>query len=176
MWIRVLEKETGKSLEYWNAAVKALAPGDPDELETWLAERCIQGYASTLLRMEFFGYPDFLSIAGPKLLELQFQDRIGLRPIYDAIIEAAAANGVLIIQHRKSYTSLVTPRRTFARIRPTSRKRVDLGLRLEEHIANDRLLPSRMHPTMKWELRLHSLEEWDTEAVELLAAAYRQNC
>ena len=39
MWIRVLEKQTGKDLEYWNARIKKKKFADAQRLKEWLAER-----------------------------------------------------------------------------------------------------------------------------------------
>jgi hypothetical protein len=44
-----------------------------------------------------------------------------LRPILNAILAAALELGEVIIQARKTYVSLVTPRRTFARVQPTTK-------------------------------------------------------
>jgi hypothetical protein len=71
--------------------------------------------------------------AGPKsdLIDAQYADRPELRPIYDAILDAAKQLGDVVVQARKTCVSLVSPRRTFARVQPTTRQRVDLGLRTD---------------------------------------------
>jgi hypothetical protein len=81
--------------------------------------------------MEQFGYPDFVVATADELIEQQYADRLDLRQIYDAIIETAEKVGKVTIQARKTFVSLVSPRRTFARVQPTTRTRVDLGLRLD---------------------------------------------
>lgn len=68
------------------------------------------GYPAMLLVMERFGYPDYLIASVDELIEGQYADRPALR--------------------HKTYVALVTPRRTFAAVQPTTKKRVDLGLRL----------------------------------------------
>jgi hypothetical protein len=40
--------------------------------------------------------------------------------------------GPVTVQARKTYVSLVSPRRTFAVVRATTKSRVDLGLRLQD--------------------------------------------
>jgi hypothetical protein len=101
--------------------------------------------------MERFGYPDFLLASADKLVDDQSADRPQLRPIFDAIIAAAAGLGQVVAQARKTYVSLVSPRRTFARVQPTTKSRVDLGLRLEGRRPRGRLQPSKIHETMKLE-------------------------
>jgi hypothetical protein len=149
---------------------------DEQSLRAWLAEQGVTGYAQTLLVMEQFGYPDhFLATAG-QLIEGQYADRPQLRPIYDAIVEAAAGLGEVVIQARKTYVSLVTPRRTFARVQPTTKTRVDLGLRLEGQEPGGRLQPSKIHETMKLQISFAARDEVDSETLDWLQKAYSQNC
>jgi hypothetical protein len=93
----------------------------------------------------------------------------------DAILAAASGLGPVTIQARKTYVSLVSPRRTFARVQPTTRQRVDLGLRLEGIQPGGRLQPSKIHETMPLQISLTSPEELDAEALDWLQRAYEQN-
>jgi Domain of unknown function (DUF5655) len=126
--------------------------------------------------MERFGYPDFFLASADELIEGQYADRPQLRPIFDAIIDAAAGLGEVVVQTRKTYVSLVTPRRTFARVQATTKQRVDLGLRLEGQQPGGRLQPSKIHATMPLQISLSSLEEVDAEVLAWLQQAYEQNC
>ena len=65
------------------------------------------------------------------LVARQYADRPGLRPILDAVLAAAAGLGPATVEVRVTVVSLVSPRRTFASIKATTKTRVDLGLRLE---------------------------------------------
>lgn len=174
MWVRVLEKQTNRKLDCWNQMVRETPMTDENELRSWLTERGVTGYAQTLLVMERFGYPDFLTATADELIALQYADRSHLKAIYDAIINAARECGEIIIQARKSYVSLVAPRRTFARIKPV-RKQVDLGLRLEQCEPVGRIEPSRIHHTMRVQIGLRSPEDVDAEVQCLLAQAYSEN-
>jgi hypothetical protein len=73
------------------------------------------GYAQSLLVMERFGYPDFVSATADQLVAGQYTDRPQLRPIFEAIIAAAQRLGA-VVQVRKTYVSLLAPRRSFARV------------------------------------------------------------
>ncbi|HEX6033346.1 MAG TPA: DUF5655 domain-containing protein, partial [Anaerolineales bacterium] len=79
-------------------------------------------------------------------------------------------------QARKTYVSLLTPRRTFARVQATTKQRVDLGLRLEGQTPSGRLRPSRIHETMQFQISLTSVEEIDAEVLRWLRQAYNENC
>ena len=176
MWIRVLKKQTGRGLEYWSTRLNSQSFEDEKSLRTWLTEQGITGYAANLLVMERFGYPDWISASANELIEAQYADRLHLRPIYHAIINAVSEFGEFTIQARKTYVSLLTPRRTFARVRPSTKKRVDVGLRLEGRMPGGRLQPCKMQETMKVQISLTSLAELDSDALNWLRLAYEENC
>lgn len=175
MWVRILEKQTSESVDTWNKRIRKASIGDEPRLRTWLSAQGVSGYAQSLLVMERFGYPDFILATADELIEKQYADRAHLRPVYDAIIIAAEKCGVFAIQTRKTYVSLVSPRRTFARVQPTTKTRVDLGLRLDERKPRGRLQPSRIHETMRFRIGLSLPDEVDTEVQRWLKRAYIEN-
>jgi hypothetical protein len=175
MSIRVLEKQTGKGLEHWNRRVRKEKFKDEKTMRAWLKEQGVTGYAENLLVMERFGYPDFLTASADELIEGQYADRLHLRPIYDGIINAVMGLGAVTIQARKTYISLQTPRRTFARVQPTTKNRVDVGLRLEGQKPSGRLQSSKIHETMSLQISLTSVEEIDAEVLSWLRRAYEEN-
>jgi hypothetical protein len=176
MAARLLEERTGQNVAAWNERIKARGFVDPAALRAWLTAQGVAGYPRALLLREAFGHPDFLTASAEELISAQYSDRQHLRPIFDAIVDAAAGLGELVVQARKTYVSLVTPHRTFARIQPTTRKRIDLGLRLERRVAAGRLQPSRIHETMPLQFSLASISEVDAEVLEWLRQAYEENC
>ncbi len=176
MSARLLNERTGQDLDSWNQRIKTEGFTDEQALRAWLTDQNVTGYAQSLLVMERFGYPAFFLASADELIEGQYADRPHLRPIFDAIIDAAAGLGEVVVQTRKTYISLVTPRRTFARIQPTTKQRVDLGLRLEGQQSGERLLPCKIHETMPLQISFTSLEEVDAEVLGWLQQAYEQNC
>lgn len=173
---RLLYERTGQDLDTWNGRIASEAFTDEQALRAWLTAQGVTGYAQSLLVMERFGYPAFFLASADELIEGQYADRPQLRPLFDAIIDAAAGLGEVIVQARKTYVSLVTPRRTFARIQPTTRSRVDLGLRLAGLEPGGRLLSSKIHETMPLQISLTSLDEIDAAVLAWLQQAYEQNC
>jgi hypothetical protein len=173
---RLLQERTGQDLETWNQRITTEGFTDEQTLRAWLTAQGVTGYAQSLLVMERFGYPAFFLASADELIEGQYADRPQLRPIFDAIIGAADGLGEVVIQTRKTYISLVTPRRTFARIQPTTKQRVDLGLRLEGLAPGGRLLPSKIHETMPLQISLIALDQVDAEVLAWLQQAYEQNC
>src|SRR5262247_4630336 len=175
MSARLLKERTGEDVDTWNRRIKKERFNDDKALRAWLTKQGVTGYAQSLLVMERFGYPDFFLASADELIEGQYADRPHLRPIFDAIIDAAAGLGEVTIQARKTYVSLVSPRRTFARVQPTTRNRVDLGLRLEGQKPVGRLQPSRIHETMQLHISFTTRDEVDSEALDWLQRAYDQN-
>ena len=170
-----LLRQTGQDVAAWNARIAAAGLADPQALNAWLAGHGVSGYSQQLLRWERFGYPDFATASADDLVDAQYADRPGLRPIYDAVIAAGVALGDVTIQARKTYVSLVRPRRTFAKLQAGTRTRLDVGLRLEGLQPGGRLLPCRMHETMPLQLSLTTLDEFDDDARDWLAKAHAQS-
>lgn len=175
MSARLLKERTGEDVDAWNQRVKEQGFTDEKALRVWLTDQGVTGYAQTLLVMERFGYPDFFLASADELIEGQYTDRSHLRPILDAIIDAAAGLGDVTIQARKTYVSLVSPRRTFARVQATTKNRVDLGLRLDGEKPGGRLQPSKIHETMRLQISFNTRDEVDSEALDWLQRAYDQN-
>jgi hypothetical protein len=166
---------TGQDISVWNGRIAQAGPADPEALDAWLTTQGVTGHARQLLRWERFGYPDFMKATAGQLLDAQYRDRPALRPVYDALIAAAVSLGDVVVQGRKTYVSLLTARRTFARIQPTTRIRIDVGLRLEGHEPQGRLRPGRIHDSMPVQLSLERVDDLDDEALDWLRQAYRAN-
>jgi hypothetical protein len=176
-WARLLEARTGKGVDVWMRRIARQRPADEASLRAWLRAQGVTGYPQSLLVMERFGYPDHLRTSGRDLIAGQYEDRPGLRPVYDAAVDAASRVGDVAVQARKGYVSLVTPRRTFARVRPTTKRRLDLFLRLDADMATPggRFRPSRVYENMGIEVGLATPGEVDGEIVRWLQQAYDRN-
>lgn len=174
-WAARLERGTGQDVAAWNARIAEAGLTDEAALRAWLAERGVTGYLRMLLVMERFGYPAFFTATGEELVEAQYADRPQLRPLYEAVVEAAVTLGATV-QVRKTYVSLLTPRRTFARVQPSTRTRIYVALRLEDESPGGRLGRSRIHETMPVQFSLSAPEDLDDVALDWLKRAYERNC
>jgi hypothetical protein len=175
MSARLLQQRTGQDVAAWNKRIQEQDLNDERALRAWLTKHGVSGYAQSLLVWERFGYPDFLQSSADELIEGQYADRPQLRPILEAILNAALGLEDVTVQARKTYISLVTSRRTFARVQATTKQRVDLGLRLEKQKPGGRLQPSKIHETMPLQISLTGLDEVDAEVLDWLQKAYDQN-
>lgn len=168
-----LLRTTGVDLETWNARIREAGLSDRASITAWLAERGVTGYSAMILRWERLGYPDHMTATAGALIAGQYADRPDLRPLYEAILQACLEVGDVTVQMRKTYVSLLTPRRTFVRIQATTRKRIDAGLRLAA-APGGRLRPCRQE-NMPVQLSFEGLEDLDDEARSWLAKAYEEN-
>jgi hypothetical protein len=117
-----------------------------------------------------------LASAG-ELIDDQYADRQALRPIPDAVLAVAAGFGTVGVHARKTYATLYGPRRAFAAVRPTTKTRVDLGLRIDGKEPGGRLLDGSKTAggTINLRLPLQGVDDLDEEAVRLLRQAYDAN-
>jgi hypothetical protein len=177
-WVAdLLQRRTGLDVKGWNSRIREADFKDEQSLRSWLTEQGVTGYPQGLLVMERFGYPDFLTASADELIEAQYRDRSDLRPILDAVLARVAELGEVTIQARKTYVSLLTPRRTFAAVQATTKKRVDLGLRLTNHQPDGRLESAASMGSGQVNVRigLASIDDVDDEVEGLLRRAYEEN-
>jgi hypothetical protein len=167
--------QTGQDLPTWNARVRAEGPDNEAVLKAWLAGQGVTGYSANLLIRERFGYPEWFTASAEDLIAGQYADRQALRPVFEAIVAAASGVGEVVVQARKTYVSLMTPKRTFARVQATTRTRVDLALRLDTSLIGGRLQPSKIHENTPVQLSFARAEEVDDEATSWLARAFEAN-
>ena len=174
---RLLEERTGDGVEAWNQRVAERGLDDEAALRDWLGEQGVTGYPQTLLVWERFGYPGFITASADELIERQYADRPHLRPVLDAVLAALPAVGDVAVQARKTYISLVSPRRTFAVVQSTTKSQVDLGLRLEGQDPSGRLQSARAvgNGTMTVRVGLASPDDLDQQAIGWLKRAYEEN-
>lgn len=177
-WIAdLLKQRTGDDIETWNVRVRESGAEDETSLREWLTKRGVTGYPQMLLVMERLGYPDFLLATADELVERQYADRPALRPIYEAILAKAGAVGEVAVQTRKTYVSLLTPRRTFAAVQATTKQRVDIGLRLAHPAFGGRLEAAKSMGSDRMTARigLSSVQDVDDEVESWLRRAYAEN-
>src|SRR5580704_10633914 len=127
---RLLEERTGHGLAEWNKRVASSGAHTEDAVRQWLESQGVTGHPMNLLVMERFGYPEFLLASADDLIDGQYADRPQLRAVLDAVLLAIAPLPGAEVQARKTKVTLVTPKRKFAEVVPTTKTRVDLFLRI----------------------------------------------
>jgi uncharacterized protein DUF5990/uncharacterized protein DUF5655 len=119
-----------------------------------------------------------LTAEAEQLISGQYADRPQLRPILDAVLALLPALGPVTVQARKTQVSMVCPRRTFAWVQPTTRHRVDLGLRLAQADPAEnagRLLAARDLGAATVRIPLSEPGDVDAEVLGWLRRAYDEN-
>jgi hypothetical protein len=176
---RLLESRTGQGVAAWKERIAAGTPAkraDEPALRRWLSAEGVTGYAQALLVWETFGYPGFLVADADELIDRQYADRPQLRPVFDAVLAALPAlPGPVTVQARGTLVSLVSPRRTFAVLMPTTKSRVDLGLRLDTTEPGGRIRPARDLGQATVRIPLTTPGEVDEEVRAWLTKAYDEN-
>ena len=176
---RLLESRTGQGVAAWRERIAAGPPAkraDEPALRRWLSAEGVTGYAQALLVWETFGYPGFLVADADELIDRQYADRPQLRPVFDAVLAALPAlPGPVTVQARGTLVSLVSPRRTFAVLMPTTKSRVDLGLRLDTTEPGGRIRPARDLGQATVRIPLTTPGEVDEEVRAWLTKAYDEN-
>jgi hypothetical protein len=111
------------------------------------------------------------------LIEGQYADRPGLRPILDAVLAGLPGLGPVTVQPRKTLVTLFTPRRAFAAVRAATRDRVDLGLRLDGATPGGRLQAAGNvgGGGVTVRVALTAPQDVDDEVRDLIRHAYQEN-
>ena len=172
-----IKRETGMDVAGWNARIREWGASDAASLKAWLNEQGVDGYPAMLLGYETFGYPDYLQAGATELIDGQYRDKPAIRPIYDRLIGELPKVGEVEVQARKTYVALIGPKRTFASIQPTTRTRVDIGLRFDDATQAQGLEAAKSigQSSMTHKLGLSSAEEVGPETVGWLRRAYEAN-
>jgi hypothetical protein len=126
-------------------------------------------------RAQALPQPEFADDDSAELIDAQYADRPGLRPVLDAVLAALPALGPVTVQARKTMVSLVGPRRTFAVVQATTKNRVDLGLRLDNAKPGGRLLTAGDIGAATLRIPLTGPGDLDEEALAWLRRAYDEN-
>jgi hypothetical protein len=112
-----------------------------------------------------------------ELVEAQYGDRPELRPVFDALVALVSDLGEVSVQARKTYVALVTPRRTFGVIQATTKRRVDLGLRLAGVSPSGRLLDGKGvgNEAINIRIPLETVDAIDGEVLRWMERAYDES-
>lgn len=173
--IETLKEKTGKTLEEWIAIVKQTGL----EKHTPILNHLKQEHGLT------HGYANLISLkaraadAGSHdaddLVTAQYAKKQELRPIYDALIERISTFGNDVeIAPKKANVSL-RRKRQFALIQPSTKTRVDLGLKFNDRPTGERLGNSGPFGSMcSHRVQLSSVEDLDEELIAWLKEAYEE--
>ena len=167
-----MPSKTGKSLEQWKAILQQTTFSKHSEGVKFLKEKygVTHGFANTIVSLskENDAAPEDMILA-------QYKGKENLKPIYDKLIDVISALGNDIIVSPKKTTVSLVRKKQFALIKPATKTRIDLGLKLRTHPITGRLEASGPFGTMcTHRVKLESVEEVDPELINWLKAAHAE--
>jgi hypothetical protein len=166
-----LREKTGKSLEQWVALVQKTKLAKHGEIVAFLKKEHALGHGYANLVAQRALVP---AEGTGDLVAAQYSGaRAGLKPIHDALVEAARKLGSdVTIDPKKTGVSLRRARQ-FALIQPATSTRIDLGLKLDGVPLGGRL--EKWPNTMcTHRVRLESVKDVDRELLGWIKQAYEQ--
>ncbi|MDY8137184.1 DUF5655 domain-containing protein [Aquimarina sp. 2201CG5-10] len=169
----LLEK-TGKSLEHWIDVVQKSNIEKHKAIIDFLKSE--HGFT--------YGYANFVALKAKKsdagsiddtdLLTNQYKGKEHLKPIYEELLKAIKVFGNDITKTPKKDSVSMIRKKQFALIKPATKTRIDLGLKLKGKPTTDRLENSGPFGTMcTHRVRITSVEEVDSELISWLKEAYQ---
>ena len=168
-----LEEKTGKKLAEWTKLVAGSGHEKHGQIVKWLKTEhdLTHGYAN-LVAHESKSSAAAHS-ADDDLVDAQYSGKEALRPIYDNLIAKIDGFGKDVeLAPKKAYVSLRRAKQ-FGLIQPSTKTRVDVGIKLRDTKPKGRLEKSGSFNSMvSHRVRLSSADEVDAELVGWLKAAY----
>ena len=170
--INNMPEKTGKSLDEWKALLKTKTFSKHSEAVNFLKKEhnVTHGFANTIVALT-----KNESDSPTDLVANQYKGKENLSPMYNKLIEVIKAFGEDVkINPKKTEVSL-DRKRKFAVIRPSTKTRIDLGLKLKDVPTSERLENSGPFGTMcTHRVRLSEESEIDQELVNWLKEAYQK--
>jgi len=110
------------------------------------------------------------------LVENQYKGKEELLPIYEKLIAIVSSLGNdITITPKKTSVSIIR-KRQFALIKPATKTRIDLGLKIKDKPTTDRLENSGPFGTMcTHRVQLHAAADVDNQVVSWLKEAYEKS-
>jgi hypothetical protein len=165
--------KTGKSLEEWKKILDSKAFGKHSEAVKYLKSDhgVTHGFANTIVTLSKENNE------GPEdLVKIQYQGKENLVPIYEALIEVLKGFGPDVIITPKKGTVSIIRKKQFALIKPATKTRIDLGLKIAGKDTGPRLENSGPFGTMcTHRVQLTSTDQIDSELSGWLLEAYEKS-
>lgn len=170
--IENMPEKTGKSLNEWKQILKEKSFSKHLETVKFLKQEynVSHGYANTIVALS-----KDKSETSEELVENQYNGKENLLPIYNKLISEILEFGDDVkVVPKKGSVSLVR-KKQFALIKPASKTRIDIGLKLTGMELTNRLENSGPFGTMcTHRVKISNIEEIDYELKSWLIEAYKK--
>lgn len=168
-----MPEKTGKSLEEWKKILELESFEKHGEAVKFLKSEygVTHGFANTIVTLS-----KQEDNTPQDLVKNQYQGKESLIPIYEALIESVKGFGPdVIVTPKKGSVSLIR-KKQFALIKPATKTRIDLGLKLAGKDLTQRLENSGPFGTMcTHRVQLTSMDQIDNELIAWLKEAYERS-
>jgi hypothetical protein len=157
-WIKILNEE---NFEKHSVAVKFL------KTEYGITH----GFANTIVTLSKEN-----NVSSEDLVLTQYKGKESIKPIYEILISIVENFGNdVVITPKKGSVSLIR-KKQFALIKPATKTRIDLGLKLKDVEVQGRLENSGPFGTMcTHRIQLKNIDDIDAEVIKWLSMAYEQS-
>ena len=167
-----MPEKTGKSLEQWKSLLKTKSFTKHSEAVNFLKKEhdVTHGFANTIVLLS-----KNTNETPKDLVENQYKGKEGLVPIYKRLLLFVEGLGNdIIITPKKASVSIIR-KKQFALIKPATKTRIDLGLKLKDKPITDRLENSGPFGTMcTHRVRLSDISQINSELKAWLTEAYKK--
>lgn len=167
-----MPEKTGKSLQEWTALLKKKNFAKHGEAMKFLKGEhgVTHGFANTIIHLSKED-----KLGDDDLVANQYKSKEGLTPIYDKLISFVKTLGDDVTVTPKKTAVSIIRKRQFALIKPATKTRIDLGLKLKDKPETKRLGNSGPFGTMcTHRVQLTAVTEVNSELTEWLQEAYEQ--
>ena len=165
-----MPEKTGKSLTEWKALLKTKSFSKHSEAVNFLKKEheVTHGFANTIVSLSKE------ENNSPKdLVENQYKGKESLLPIYESLLSKVKEFGSDVTVTPKKTSVSIIRKKQFALIKPATKARIDLGLKLKDKPTTERLENSGPFGTMcTHRVKLTDVNQIDSELIEWLKEAY----
>lgn len=178
--LRNIEAKSGTSIDAIRGLMAATGLAKHTELREWAMRTFGLGYGDANSLVHYARGTDGQSAAAAAGASID--DVVGaiysgpkahMRPIHDAVLDAAARLGDFEIAPKKGYVSL-RRKKQFAMVGPATNSRFELGLNLKGVDATDRLVAQPVGGMCQFKVKLADAGEVDDAVAGWLREAYEQ--
>jgi len=165
-----MPEKTGKSLEQWKALLAKKSFSKFSETVNFLKKEygVTHGFANTIVQLSKTDSDDTKD-----LVSNQYKGKENLLPIYKALISVVKSFGKDVTVTPKKASVSIIRKKQFALIKPATKTRIDLGLKLKDKPTTKRLQNSGPFGTMcTHRVQISKVEEIDGELKKWLKEAY----
>ncbi len=170
--INNMPEKTGKSLEEWKKILKAKGFAKHGEAMKFLKGEhgVTHGFANTIIQ-----FSKENNDSADDMVTNQYKGKESLLPIYKKLLKVVEKFGKdVTITPKKTSVSIIR-KKQFALIKPATKTRIDLGLKIKDKPTTDRLENSGPFGSMcTHRVKLSEEKEVDKELTDWLKAAYEK--